>query len=152
MRRQEVIQSWLAKDRPITELLGLKPEDGTGLTRLAAAFHVAEDFPAAEAAADLATQCLPDLFEAWALLGAARARQKKIIEAEPAYERAVRLRPNDITTLTDLGEVEIQLMAYEKAADYLRRALELDPEAKHPSGRRARAVIGRTLALLRTSK
>ena len=150
--RQQVIQSWLEKDRPLVELLGLTAEDAARLTRLAAGFHVAEDFPAAETTAELATQCAPNLFEAWALLGAARGRQKKLTEAKVAYERAVALRPNDIVTLTDLGEVEIQLMEYEKAAGYLRRALELDPKATHPSGRRARAVVGRTLALLRAPK
>jgi len=149
-RRQEVIQKWLEKDRPLPELLGLKPEDGPRLARLAAAFHGAQDFPAAEAAAELAAECRPDLFEAWALLGAARAKQKKLAEAEPAYERALSLRPNDITSLTDLGEVQVQLMAYDKAAAHLRKALELDPTATHPSGRRARAVIGRTLALLKS--
>ena len=34
----------------------------------------------------------------------------------------------------------------------LRQAMLLDPKAQHPSGRRARAVVGRTVGLLKAKK
>src|SRR5262249_9322527 len=102
-------------------------------------------------AAELATACDETLAEAWMLLGAACAKQKKVAEAAAAYDRALALAPDDITTLADAGEAHIQLMNYQKAAAYLQRAMTLDPNAQHASGRRARAVVGRTIALLRSS-
>lgn len=126
-----------------------RTEDATKLVRIAAAFAADQDWEAAEGAAELAAACDPQSFEAWSTLGALRARQKNYERAIPCYVKALELAPNDIQSWTDLGELFTLMMDYEKAAAALRQAMTLDPKAEHPGGRRARAIVGRTLALLK---
>jgi cytochrome c-type biogenesis protein CcmH/NrfG len=149
-KKREALLSQLKAGRMSTaELLALKVEDCTRFVRLGSALAKEQDFSGAQAAAEVATQCNPKRFEAWALLGMARAKQKLLAEAAPAYMKALELKPDDVACWAALGEIFIGLSDYERASSALRQALTLDPHSQHPAGRRARAVVGRTISLLK---
>lgn len=116
--------------------------------RNAAAFLRAGNPLAAELLAEKAVED-PALAEAWLVLGIARAKRLRHADAAPCFLRVLELQPNNIDAWTDLGEVYLALGRYDGAAAALKQAITLDPNALHPSGRRARAVVGRTYALLK---
>jgi len=103
----------------------------------------------AEGAAEAAVLLDPNAHDAWVVLGAALAKQNKHEQAVGCFERAIALDPKDVASHTSLGELLIELGAYRRAADTLKIAKELDPTAAHPSGRRARALVGKTLSTLK---
>jgi tetratricopeptide (TPR) repeat protein len=78
---------------------------------------------------------------AWKGLGFALVKQGKRDEAIDAFERAAALRPKDIETNCVLAEIAFEALAVEKSVVALRRCLALDPEARHPHGVRARALV-----------
>ena len=126
-----------------------KQEDAPRFVQLAAAFVKEADLDAGEGAAELAVATDPTSVDAWLMLGVCRARMKNYERAVPCYVKALELRPDDIAAWCDLGELFTLMMDYDRAAAALRQAMTLDPNADHPSGRRARAIVGRTLALLK---
>jgi cytochrome c-type biogenesis protein CcmH/NrfG len=143
------VRAMLEADKSVVEILGLKKEDAARFVKLAAQNIKEKDFDSAEAAAEVATACDPKLAEAWISLGVARAKLKNFAEAVPCYHKALELRPDDIACWTDLGELYVGLLDYPRAAEALKQAMLLDPEAEHPFGRRARAIVGRALSMLR---
>jgi Tfp pilus assembly protein PilF len=57
------------------------------------------------------------------------------------YNRALALYPNDVQALANRGEIQLKLGNFEKAAEDLKRAIELDPGKKHPAANRARLLV-----------
>ena len=102
----------------------------------------------AEAAARLSVTLDASSAESWKLLGTVRARRGDHRGAAKAYEEALTRAPADISTWSDLGEVCVSLLAFADATRAFKRVLELDPDAAHPSGRRARMVIAKTIKSL----
>lgn len=131
------------------QALGLGQKDAAKYVRLAGAFIHAKEYDGAEGAAEVATACDPQDFNAWVALGVARARMQHFAEALPAYLNALKLNPNDVACWTDVGELYVSLLDFQKAADALKQAMELDPKAEHPSGRRARAIVARVIGQLK---
>lgn len=127
----------------------LSAADAERFTKLAVGLLSDEDIEGALAAAEVAVSCDPQSFLAWSALGTAAARAKQFSRAATAFLRAAEQKPEDVSSWTDAGECYLQLADYHAASDCLRQAMENDPEAKHPSGRRARALVGRTIALLK---
>ena len=124
-------------------------EDAAKFAQLSAAFVNENDLEAAEGAAEFAVAADKASFDAWLMLGVCRARKKNYEPAVPCYVKALELRPDDVAAWCDLGELFTLMMDYDRAAAALRQAMTLDPNADHPSGRRARAIVGRTLAMLK---
>ena len=56
---------------------------------------------------------------------------------------------SDWLKVTAPDMVSRSLLDFIHAAQALKQALLLDPEAKHPAGRRARAIVGRTVSRLK---
>ena len=127
----------------------LEPENGARFAKLAALCLRDKDWDAAEAAAILAVSADRDCAEGWLALGVTRARRSEHQAALIAYMEALRLRPDDVSCWTDVGELYISLLRYPEAAAALRQAMVLDPEAMHPAGRRARAVAAQTMGELK---
>lgn len=127
---------------------GFNESEAESFTRLGAKALQKGDNAGAAAAAQIAVKANPKLFTAWLLLGASLARLKHHKEAVDAYIKALTLNPTDIGAWADLGELYVLTMQYGEAVAALKQAMLLDPDAKHPAGRRARAVAGRTMALL----
>ncbi len=120
------------------------------LTVFAAACLQKDELPGCEAAAEAAIALEPAHHPSWVLLATSLAKQNKHERAVACFERAVQLDPKDVASHTSLGELYIELGAYTRAAAALKNAMELDPAAEHPSGRRARALVARTLSTLKS--
>lgn len=60
-------------------------------------------------------------------LGRAYTKLLKDVQAENAFEEAVKLKPDDTEYQTELGAVRIKLAKYHEAIGPLKKALELDP-------------------------
>jgi cytochrome c-type biogenesis protein CcmH/NrfG len=121
------------------------------LTAAAARCYGDKDYRGAELAAKTALASDPYSHPAWMVLGGALAKQKYFRLAAECFEHALRLRPNDVEAWVALGESFVSMLDYKAASVALKRALELDPEAAHPAGRRARAIVGRTIKKLSQS-
>lgn len=125
------------------------PVDAQGLLGLARTLLDAKDYAGAEDCAHAATLLEPGSLVAWAALGVARARRNRTDAAAKAFLRALEIDAKAIDVWVDLGELSLTCGRYEYAAEALRNACELDRAGKTPAGRRARALIGRTISLLR---
>jgi superkiller protein 3 len=82
----------------------------------------------------------PTLATAWLHLAAVRDRQEQPLAAIAAYERYLRLVPNDAVVLTWLGQLYGRIGRFRDAAAAFTRALEVDPD-------HAAAKQGLTMAL-----
>ena len=91
----------------------------------------------------------PRAHDALYLAAKIHAKQRRPRLAAHALCLVLAQQPEDIASWTALGEVYMQAGDYERATIALRRAMQLDPEAKHPAGCRARAVVARTLASIK---
>jgi Flp pilus assembly protein TadD len=109
----------------------------------------AGDFSGAQAAARLALEREPNRFEPWSLFACSAASRRHYVAAAGAFLEALKRKPDDVGCWTNLGEVYLALMQIEEASA-LRQAMELDPQALHPAGKRARAIVAKTIA--RTKK
>lgn len=77
----------------------------------------------------------------WAGLGAIELAAGNLDEAEFNLLAAAERYGEDSTVLANLGEVYLRKGDTEKAAGYLQKALELDPEGQDPATNRARAIL-----------
>lgn len=133
----------------VATALALGGKDSNDYCKLADFFLANGEAEGAEGAAEMAVTLDAANARAWSALGAARARLKRYTLAVPAFLEALKLAPQDITCWTDLGETYVYLMDFEHAAAALQQALLLDPEAKDPWGRRARAIVVRVMKQLK---
>jgi len=69
----------------------------------------------------------PDFAEAWNRRGNAYAALGDEDRALADYDRAIALNPYQFGTLESCGEIWMTRSNYRKAADYFRRALDLNP-------------------------
>jgi tetratricopeptide (TPR) repeat protein len=84
----------------------------------------------------------------YALLGSVNQLQGKPEKAIKIYSKAIDLFPDDISSLTNRGELYLQTGKLNEAAADLVRAIELDAACNHPSGARARLLVSMTLNAL----
>ena len=114
---QSVWGIWLRTNDPVVD-----PLFQTGLQL------IAEDEPAA--AIEKLNQVIelrPEFAEAWNNRGNAYSVLGEEDRALADYERALTLNPYEFGTLESIGEIWINRRDYRKAAEYFRRALDLNP-------------------------
>jgi tetratricopeptide (TPR) repeat protein len=58
------------------------------------------------------------------------------------YTHSLRAAANDIFVFVNRGETLIQMQRPREAAEDLKRAIQMDPQGRHPIGRRARILLG----------
>jgi Tfp pilus assembly protein PilF len=83
------------------------------------------------------------------ILGSIYQQEEKFDLAIARYTMALSNFPQDINSLANRGEVFLRLGKFKEAADDLKKAIELDPEKKHPSANRARMLIAITQEALK---
>ncbi|MCC6808856.1 MAG: hypothetical protein IT381_15625 [Deltaproteobacteria bacterium] len=127
-------------------MLDLRPIDAPGFLAFAVELLAENDVDNALAAAELATAADPKSYDAWMALGAARARSKQEAAALHAYAHAAGLRADDVRLWCDVGELKLSLLDYKGAAQALSRAIDLDPKAQTPAGKRAQALVAKAWA------
>ena len=114
---QSVWGIWLRTDDPVVD-----PLFQTGMQL------IAEDEPAA--AIEKLNQVIelkPEFAEAWNHRGNAYSDLGEEDRALADYERAIILNPYEFGTLESIGEIWMSRSNYRKAAEYFRRALDLNP-------------------------
>ena len=144
----DVAPKGLAHARSTQRLARVRASDGDKYLALARTLFHAEDFAGAQGAASVAAACDPKRFEAWVLMAIALRKQESWERAAEAFLQALALAPDSLECWTDLGETYLEIPNYAAAAAALHQAVVLDPDSAHPSGRRARALVGRTITLL----
>ena len=83
------------------------------------------------------------------ILGSIYQQEEKFDLAIARYTMALSNFPQDINSLANRGEVFLRLGKFKEAADDLKKAIEFDPEKKHPSANRARMLIAITQEALK---
>lgn len=139
---QQVIDGKLSA----AEFLGLSTRDARFLLGFAISMAERDQLDTAEAAAEVAVNADPSYFDAWMVLGSVRARRKEAGKALEAYAKAAAIDAKNARLWCDVGEIKLSLFDYEGAAKALGLALECDPKATTPGGRRAQALIAKTYA------
>jgi Flp pilus assembly protein TadD len=89
---------------------------------------------------------------AFSILGAIYQRLEQYDLAVTRYNQALELYPEDISALTNRGEVFLKQGRFDEAAADLRKAISLDPAKEHPSANRARLLVSLTTEALKTAK
>lgn len=143
-----LVQNVFNKDTSLNDLLKLRVEDAPRFVALAAQYLEKDEVESAQSAAEAAVACDPNSMDAMASLGVTLAKNKEFSRAVVCFERVVQQRPSDIAQWTNLGECYLATLKYSEAATAFRHAMELDPASEHPQGRRARAIVARTLMKL----
>lgn len=137
---------------PLSAALGFDASKADVLLRLAAAQLGEKRHDEALLLLEVVSELVsegPLMFDLHSLRAMALARGKEYQSAVQSYLAALNIRPNDLECWTDLGEAYVALGEYQLAAQALKQAMQIDPKAEHPSGRRARAIAGRTTAMLK---
>lgn len=132
----------------MSETLGLTAADAPRFIALSARFVAEGDLEAATAAAQAAVACDGESIDAVHAYGVALARTKEFSRAAVCFQKVLDKRPDDVAEWTNLGECFLSALRYPEAADAFRKAMELDPQSEHPAGRRARAIVAKTLMRL----
>jgi Tfp pilus assembly protein PilF len=68
-------------------------------------------------------------YQSWTELGTVYLTQKKPIEAEKAYARAIEIQPAYLLALVDLGRLRLALKNYDGAIEILNRAVTAKPDS-----------------------
>ena len=89
---------------------------------------------------------------AFSILGAIYERQEQYDIAITRFNQALALYPDDLSALTNRGEIFLKQGKFEEAATDLRKAISLDPSKEHPSANRARLLVALTTEALKTAK
>jgi tetratricopeptide (TPR) repeat protein len=75
------------------------------------------------------------------ILGAIYQKERRYELSLQRYDMALNLFPEDPNALTNRGETYLKLGKFQEAATDFKKALELDPNGKHPSVNRARLLV-----------
>ena len=75
------------------------------------------------------------------LLGSALQQQGRVEEAIAEYTEALKLFPEDVSAMTNRGELHLKAGNIREAAADLKRAAQLDVTGKHPAANRARLLL-----------
>jgi tetratricopeptide (TPR) repeat protein len=78
------------------------------------------------------------------LLGAIFQKKQDYATSIDRYTEALKLEPNNIYYLTNRGEILLREGKFPQAASDLIKAIESDPEEKHPAANRARLLVALT--------
>jgi Flp pilus assembly protein TadD len=82
----------------------------------------------------------PDNPYVHSLLGAINQQMQQFENALKHYTKALQIFPQDINSLTNRGEIYLNLGNFKEAGNDLNKAIKLDPNKKHPSANRARLL------------
>jgi tetratricopeptide (TPR) repeat protein len=121
--------------------LGLKSSDAPAFSKHGTYLLQIGQAEPALACGELATALAPDAASGWLVRGAAAARLGREAQALLCYGAAARLDPKNTRVWVDLAEIQLSALDYASAAKDLKRALETDPTAKSPAGKRAQVLI-----------
>src|SRR5689334_18093635 len=94
----------------------------------------------AEPIAFLACACDQTQARHWLALGLAQAQLGKVANAVEQFQRATELDAGNVAAWTNYGEGLVQCNRYKEAEVAFRKAIDLDPDAKNPTSRRARMM------------
>jgi Flp pilus assembly protein TadD len=97
---------------------------------------------------ELARRAAPGQGRLLTLCGVALQRCGEAERAEERYREALGVCPDDADALTNLAELALARLGYAEALPLLRRAIAADPEYRHPSSQRARALTMRVVQQL----
>ncbi len=115
----------------LTEALGSLPDNPDLLYDQAMAAEKIDRLPVMETSLRRLIELRPDSAHAYNALGYSLAdRNMRLDEAYTLIEKAVKLAPNDAHILDSMGWVLYRQGRLEKAAEYLQKAFDLQPEAE----------------------
>ena len=114
--------SWLR------EAIDRDPENALAYVDLSRCLMESEEVPDGLRAAEKAVALAPRLQRAWLAVGRGRWLSRDLTGALSAFERALELRPGDVTALIAAAAVSGELGHGDSALRYARQAVTIDPE------------------------
>jgi Flp pilus assembly protein TadD len=133
----ERVEQWLKGEMTLAQLEGLDEDTVYEMADMGYSLFEAGRLGDAQAlfeGLEVYNPCDPYFHQ---MLGAIYQRQNQAELARSQYETALQIEPDNIETLTNLGEVMIELGKPVEAAPHLQKAVELDDGAGNPSALRA---------------
>jgi tetratricopeptide (TPR) repeat protein len=86
------------------------------------------------------------------ILGAIHQKQGNDEVAIARYTKALSIYGKDINSLTNRGELYLKHGKFQESANDLKRAIDLDPDKKHPAANRARLLVVMTAEALKLAQ
>ena len=134
---REKMKPFLEGDMGWLDLLNLSPEEQQKMAEMGYHQFQAGYLDEAEVIFKGLTVIEPENYYYHSMLGAIYQRKKMLPESIVEYSMAIHENAADIVSLTNRGEVFIDVGLYKQAQDDLELAIALDPEGQDPWGRRA---------------
>jgi Flp pilus assembly protein TadD len=137
----DALQKAIDGELPLNAFFGLSTEQIQAMAALGYSMYEQGRTGEAEQVFEGLTAVDSTSYFGFAGLGAIALAKGDLDTAESNLGAALTRQPNDPTVLANLGETLLRKGNAEKAGEYFKRALDLDPEGADPGANRARAIL-----------
>jgi tetratricopeptide (TPR) repeat protein len=138
---QERVDRWLNGKLNSAELYEISPQLFKALAEYACLLYEQGKYESAKVIFEALGTINSSESNVQKYLGSIYQIQKKWDAAYYHYTQSLKTSPNDLFVIVNRGESLIQAQRPREAAEDLKRAVQLDPQGKHPAGRRARVLL-----------
>jgi tetratricopeptide (TPR) repeat protein len=149
---KEKLQKYQKGELRFTELFNIDPEQIASLLQCGYNFFSHGKLDDAKILFEGMAVLYPGNPYVHTILGALYQKMENYPLAIDHYSLGIRFFPQDITALTNRGEIYLMLGKFQEAADDLKKVIELDPQANHPSTIRARLLVTIATELLESAR
>ena len=126
--RQQLLQRHAAVAELLRERVADAEELGPAYGQLGEVFHAYQDLESARTCYANSHSLQPELFRWTYLLAHAERTLGHYAEATIAFERALKLNPDDVPTLVWLAEIDLEQHRLSSAGSRFQQALSIDPQ------------------------
>jgi tetratricopeptide (TPR) repeat protein len=125
----------------LAEVMNVTPRQKAALLSLAYTFYSNGRLEDAARILEGLTTLDATMSYAFALLGSIYQKKENYDSAIDRYTRTLMLEPDDTYCLANRGEILLRLGKLQEALTDLVKAMETDPNRKHPAANRARLLV-----------
>jgi Tfp pilus assembly protein PilF len=142
--QKEKIEKFVKGEITLAELMNVTPRQEAALISLSYTFYSNGRFDDAAKILEGLTVIDNNTPYVCALLGSIYQKKEDFERAIEQYTRAITLDSHDIYNFVNRGEILLRQGKFQEATSDLMKAIETDPDKKHPAANRARLLLALT--------
>ena len=139
--QKEKIEKFSNGEITLAEVIDMTPRQEAALISLGYTFYSNGRFEDAAKILDGLSVINNNLPYVCVLLGSIYQKKRDYEKAIEQYTRALTLDSRDIYSFVNRGEIFLRLGKFQEATSDLMKAIEADPDKKHPAANRARILL-----------
>jgi Tfp pilus assembly protein PilF len=139
--QKQQIEKFVKGEITLAEVMNVTPRQEAALVSLGYTFYSQGRLKDAAKILEGLTALDGSISYVFALLGSIHQKEEDYEAAVEQYTKALLLDPNDTYCLVNRGEIFLRLGRFQEASMDLLRAMETDPDRKHPAANRARLLL-----------